>query len=607
MLKCSHSGIILVFFARMVVQMRSSERLELILSEVDRKGFVTVKELSSLCQVNAITIRRDLKWLEENKRIRRTHGGAASLGAHGPAAQSGGAAERHAPRDVAFDSPRHAKRAGGSLSERIDVLIASSPTAKYETVLPDATYKKPVPVVAESTPLETGDTCVMVDNFEAGRELGVWAGRYAQEHFDGRAGILDLTYHFSNTQDRSRGFLTGVKEVIPQAELILSMNSQSRYEVAYQLTRDALAVHPHINLIFGMNDTSALGAVDACRDMEIDPERILVVTFGVEGDTFCNLILEGGYCKAGLAMFPDIVGQVCVEAAIALWSGKKLDPVLTTPHQVVTAANLEDYFERCSSGWKLRWAVVENQLKLPLEIYPDGASQERMLPRRIGFVYTFVEHEWYRSLVKAMTAYTQSMGIELEVLDVEQTLKDEIEWRRREIARQAAAEIRQGETISMDSGPVTTYLAEILSKTDKPLTVISNSVSVLDLLETNPQITLISTGGVLRRSSMNLVGPTAESTLREIRVDKLFLSVNGVSLDFGLSHSNMSEVTIKQAMIRSAREVILLADHTCFEQEAFIQVSPVTVINQLITDDALPASLRLELSKMGIRVSLASA
>jgi len=156
MLKCSHSGIILVFFARMVVQMRSSERLELILSEVDRKGFVTVKELSSLCQVNAITIRRDLKWLEENKRIRRTHGGAASLGAHGPAAQSGGAAERHAPRDVAFDSPRHAKRAGGSLSERIDVLIASSPTAKYETVLPDATYKKPVPVVAESTPLETG-------------------------------------------------------------------------------------------------------------------------------------------------------------------------------------------------------------------------------------------------------------------------------------------------------------------------------------------------------------------------------------------------------------------------------------------------------------------
>src|SRR5512133_3271072 len=106
---------------------------------------------------------------------------------------------------------------------------------------------------------------------------------------------------------------------------------------------------------------------------------------------------------------------------------------------------------------------------------------------------------------------------------------------------------------------------------------------------------------------MRLVGPTAEATLRDIRVDRLFLSVDGVSLDFGLSHDNLSEVTIKQAMIRSAREVILLADHTCFGQEAFIQVAPITAVNQIISDDALPASVRLELSKIGIRVQLASA
>src|SRR5512133_2747685 len=117
---------------------------------------------------------------------------------------------------------------------------------------------------------------------------------------------------------------------------------------------------------------------------------------------------------------------------------------------------------------------------------------------------------------------------------------------------------------------------------------------------------LILTGGAFRHSSRMLVGPTAEGALRELRADKLFLMVTGVSLSFGLSHTNISEVTMKQAMIRSAREVILLADHTYFGQESVVQVAPLTVVHRLITDDALPASVRLDLSKLGIHILLAN-
>jgi DeoR/GlpR family transcriptional regulator of sugar metabolism len=81
--------------------------------------------------------------------------------------------------------------------------------------------------------------------------------------------------------------------------------------------------------------------------------------------------------------------------------------------------------------------------------------------------------------------------------------------------------------------------------------------------------------------------------------------VSGISLDFGLSHDAISEVTMKQAMIRSAREVILLADHTAFETEAGIQVAPLHVIHKLITDDALPPSIRLDITKAGIQILLA--
>jgi DeoR family fructose operon transcriptional repressor len=73
-----------------------------------------------------------------------------------------------------------------------------------------------------------------------------------------------------------------------------------------------------------------------------------------------------------------------------------------------------------------------------------------------------------------------------------------------------------------------------------------------------PGIVLISTGGVVRYSTQALVGPTAENALKELRADKLFLMVSGITLDFGLSHHPIAEVTIKQAMIRSAREVYVL-------------------------------------------------
>jgi len=129
-------------------------------------------------------------------------------------------------------------------------------------------------------------------------------------------------------------------------------------------------------------------------------------------------------------------------------------------------------------------------------------------------------------------------------------------------------------------------------------------VVVFDILNRLPGITLISTGGAVRYSSQVLVGPTAEGALKELRADKLFLTISGITLDFGLSHNTISEVTIKQAMIRSAREVILLADHTAFGTEAGIQVGPITTVHKLITDDALPPSARLDLSKKGIQVVL---
>ena len=102
-----------------------------------------------------------------------------------------------------------------------------------------------------------------------------------------------------------------------------------------------------------------------------------------------------------------------------------------------------------------------------------------------------------------------------------------------------------------------------------------------DPLNHTPGIILISTGGTVRYSTQMLVGPTAEGALKELRADKLFLMVSGITISFGLSHHTISEVTMKQAMIKAA---------------------PLHAVQRPITDDALPATLRLEILQAGIQI-----
>jgi DeoR/GlpR family transcriptional regulator of sugar metabolism len=303
-------------------------------------------------------------------------------------------------------------------------------------------------------------------------------------------------------------------------------------------------------------------------------------------------------------MFPEIVSLTCIEAAIAAYNRTPQPEAYVTPHVILSADTLPQYYEKTNTGWELRWDTARQELEIPIQIEREKPKSVSNLPRRIGLIVPFLEHEWYKNLTVLLKNYAEQYGISLQVIDADQNVRDEIEIRRQQIARKAAALVEPGDVVLMDGGPIAIYLAEEL-KRKKDITVITNSVIVFDTLNRTPGIVLISTGGAVRSQTQMLVGPTAERALRELRADKLFLMASGITLDFGLSHHTISEVTIKQAMIRSAREVIVLADHTAFGAEVGIQIAPVKVAHRLITDDALPPSTRLELSQAGIQIVLA--
>jgi DeoR family transcriptional regulator, fructose operon transcriptional repressor len=572
--------------------MKNNPRRERIVALVDEHGFLSVGELSRLCQVSEMTIRRDLDHLDAQKHLQRTYGGAVSL-------IRASASVREQEASSLDEEPEVL------LVDQVDVLIATSVNPYYDSLLVDrAVKKKKIPIIAESTEMPNQCTLVSVENYQAGVDLGRWCGEYFCQRGLGQVRLLDLTFNQSNTLTRSRGFIGGLSETCSDYEVLLSINAQSRYATAYQLTLDALTVYPQINVIFAINDTTAWGALNACRELDIDPAEMTVIPFGLEGKTLKDELLAGNYCKAGLAMFPEIVSLTCIEAAIAAYNHLPVPERYTTPHIVLTTQSLREYYIQVDTRWELNWETARSRLEIPINIEREKLGSENNLPRQIGLIVPFSEHEWYKSLKDMLANYAEQYGIGLQIIDADQNVRDEVDLRRRQIASKATTLVEPGDVLLIDGGPLARYLAEEL-KQKSGITVITNSVTVFETLNHTQGITLISTGGAVRYSSQMLVGPTAEGALKELRADKLFLMVSGITLDFGLSHDTISEVTIKQAMIRSAREVILLADHTVFEAEAGIQVAPLQVIHKLITDDALPPSIRLDISKSGIQILLA--
>jgi DeoR family fructose operon transcriptional repressor len=565
--------------------MKRKKRQNKIAELIEQQNFVSVEELSQLLDVSEMTIWRDLKSMAEANLIKRTYGGAIPV----KPVIIESEAEQQSP-DLPLDQPPSSDV----------VIITSAKPQKYPIYLKVRTQSDP-PIIAESAPHPRAATLIGINDYRAGYDLGCWVGEYAIQHWGGSANVLIWSYDLPNTEARGRGFLAGLNETTPKLAEVISLNSPARDDLAYQLMRDALEVNKNINVIFPMNDNNAWGAIQACIDLKIDPNQTIVIPFGLEGDTLKNALLNQSYCPIALAMFPEMVGRTCVDAAIAAYNHLELPQKIETPYRLLNQETLPEFYQPGSDGWRYLWEPNQARLGNPLENIQTSNHGELKNPGCIGIILTFPNHEWYQNMVASMNEYADWLGITIEILDAEKSLKEELTSTKHALARRAALEIQPGDTIFISGGITTQFMIDYISS-ETNATVITNATTIFRSLEAKPNITLISTGGILRRDSQHLVGPSAENSLQDLRVDKLFLEVSGVSYDFGLSHTDISEVTIQQAMIRSAREVILLADHTKFAQESFIQIAPIKAVNKLITDSGLPAQNRLQLSSAGIEV-----
>ncbi|MDN4604168.1 DeoR/GlpR family DNA-binding transcription regulator [Paenibacillus sp. F6_3S_P_1C] len=165
----------------------------------------------------------------------------------------------------------------------------------------------------------------------------------------------------------------------------------------------------------------------------------------------------------------------------------------------------------------------------------------------------------------------------------------------------AASLIEDGETVMLDNGTTTLEIMRQLRHRSQ-VTVITNSVPILNCALEDFAGKIIFTGGEINTAVLASTGPIAHRLLSQFKVNKAFISAGGVSLTDGITDYVLEEALISRKMMERAEEAILVADHTKFGRSTFAQIAPINQISMVITDSGCPTEWVKALHQMEIEM-----
>ncbi len=172
------------------------------------------------------------------------------------------------------------------------------------------------------------------------------------------------------------------------------------------------------------------------------------------------------------------------------------------------------------------------------------------------------------------------------------------------IGREAAKLIDQDDSIIIASGTTVHALARNI-KPKHRLTVVSASLPVSQILSQDENNDIMQLGGMLRHSSLSVVGQYSKQILENCSFSKLFLGVDGIDFDYGFTTTDMREAELNQQMMRAAQKVIVLADSSKFGRRGFAKIGNIEDIDLIITDAGVSPNVVNLINDHGINLIIA--
>ncbi|MBD3765281.1 MAG: DeoR family transcriptional regulator, partial [Rhodobacterales bacterium] len=170
------------------------------------------------------------------------------------------------------------------------------------------------------------------------------------------------------------------------------------------------------------------------------------------------------------------------------------------------------------------------------------------------------------------------------------------------IARACAAAIPDNSSLILNLGTTTEAVAQALLQ-HRNITVVTNSLTVANILLANPGCEIMVAGGALRRSDGGLTGDLTIQFIEQFKVDFAVIGTSALDEDGDLLDFDLAEVRVSRAILRQARRAFLVADHSKLGRSAPARIASLAQIDTLFTDLPLPPALADRCAQWGTRVT----
>ncbi len=175
--------------------------------------------------------------------------------------------------------------------------------------------------------------------------------------------------------------------------------------------------------------------------------------------------------------------------------------------------------------------------------------------------------------------------------DVDVNLREHIHIEgKRRIARKSLEYIKNGDSIFLDASTTSLAIASML--TNQKITVVTNSIKIVKALLDKKNIQIVVIGGLLSHSSLSNLGRNAEENMTKYFFDTAFISSSSISMENGMTDTNEQQATIRHIAATRANKVHLIVDHTKFDKTSFVKIGDLSMIDNVIVDEALSEEWR---------------
>jgi len=176
--------------------------------------------------------------------------------------------------------------------------------------------------------------------------------------------------------------------------------------------------------------------------------------------------------------------------------------------------------------------------------------------------------------------------------------------RKRRIGREAAARVRDGQTVFLDTGTTTLEVARALARTATDCTVVTSSLVIASELWAAANIELMLLGGRVRRTSPDLAGPGTELLLEKLTADLAFLGSDGIDPARGCFAGDAEAARIAERMAAAAGRVVVVADSSKLGAASAVRYLTPDAMDELITDRGADEAAVDALRRAGVEVTL---